>query len=274
MFLYLHKVGLKVCNLLKVSSNNLQLNSFGIQNNNLNSNYAEFNDSFVKNPNNVKPRIMGQTSPFNANVLPSKLLLSAYLDPKIINKFVKSNPQIKNILSEHGLEYKIYPQNIRDIINTHLSTTTNYALQIADYMNISPNERKILEQACVFHDYGKLLIPEEIISKKGSLNKKEREIVDLHSELGYQLLLLSGINQRTLDLIRNHHKPYKESADKLQNILSVADIYSALREERSYKKPMTVGESLEILDQKAIEGEVSPEVLNALKKSLINAYAA
>ena len=177
------------------------------------------------------------------------------------------------MLQNSGLT-EIYPQNITQITQAHLKTTTANAMRIANEMGISAADKKILELACVFHDYGKILIPKEILNKPDKLNAAEKEIMDMHAQLGYQLLSKSNLNKRVLELIKNHHKPCAENADILGQILSVADIYSALKEQRSYKKPLTEKQAFQILDQKAKQGEVSTEVVEALKKSVISAKTA
>ena len=131
-------------------------------------------------------------------------------------------------------------------------------------MGLSQADKKVLEQACVFHDFGKVLIPKEIIDKQGLLTNEEKQIMDLHSELGAELLKSTGMSERVINLVKNHHNA-GNNTDILGQILSVADIYSALRETRSYKEALTEREALEILDQKAKNGEVSTEVVSALK---------
>ncbi len=207
------------------------------------------------------------------NIYNPKYLLKAFTNKKYIDEIVKTNPNIKKLLNSEGIKYQVNINNINNITNTHLLTTKAYALSIANAMKLSPLDKKILEEASILHDFGKILIPEEIINKPGKLTEKERNIINLHSELGYELLSQSGINQRTLNIIRNHHTANK-SDDILSHILSVADIYSALREERSYKKPLSEEESLKILDQKAHNGEVSTEVVNVLKGIITESKAA
>lgn len=208
------------------------------------------------------------------NLYSPKQLLAAYSNPKYVNALINSNPNIEKILLEHGVEPKINVSNVKNIMNTHLTTTTAYALQIANKLGLSATDKKDLEMACVFHDFGKILIPEEIISKPNSLTNEEKEIIDLHAQLGYELLSSTGINERVLNLVKNHHMPQGQNADILGQILSVADIYSALREERSYKQELEEEDALYILNQKAINGEVSTEVVDALKASVISANVA
>ena len=98
--------------------------------------------------------------------------------------------------------------------------------------------------------------------------------MDLHTILGAELLKRSGLNSRVLSLISAHHSTPEEQDDLLAQILSVADIYSALREERAYKPAFSEDEALELLDQKAGRGEVSTEVVAALKESIQEKAAA
>lgn len=227
--------------------------------------YSSGKDTFQKNNNVTSSK---HTIPNNLlNIFAPKQILNAYANEKSVDSLANSNSKVKDILDANGVEYAVHPENIRNIQNSHLSTTTAFALKIANEMKLSQADKMALEQACVFHDFGKILIPKEILNKPGRLNSEEKEIMDLHAELGYELLSTTGMNKRTLELIKNHHKP-QESNDVLCHILSVADIYSALREERPYKAPFTQQEAFEILDQKAENGEVSTEVVEALKASL------
>ena len=195
-----------------------------------------------------------------------KLLLRTYMNEHSINKMANSNPKVKELLDANGIEYSVHPENVLKMINSHLTTTTAYALQIANNLKLSAYDKQMLELACVFHDFGKAVIPTEIVNKRGALTSEEKQIMNLHSQLGYELLSQTGINKTVLNLVKDHHHP--KTDDILAQILSVADMYSALREERCYKKPLSNKEALNILDQKVKDGEVSAEVVDALKSSV------
>lgn len=265
---------MKVNNILKVSNN--EITSLGLQNQGLRP-YIPTSpkDSFQKNPYSSSP--VKNSAVVNPNNLySSKQLLKAYANTAFINSLIEKNPKIKDILAQNNLSVEIHPENIQNIINSHLSTTNLYAMKMANKMNLSQSDKKILEKACYFHDFGKILIPKQIITKPAELTPEEKNIMDLHSELGYELLSSVGMDKKVLELIRNHHKAHNEDTDVLGEILSVADIYSALREQRCYKDAMPIEEAIKLLDQKAKNGEVSTEVVEALKKSITESesYAA
>lgn len=251
-----------------------------IPNRNIGINNAELkiNNSAKINPLSFKAtdefkNSQQTTNPIKANVAPvangflcsPNFLLNVYLEDKYLDYLINEAPEIKNKLANYGYELKVMPNNVKKIEKSHLQTTTAWALQLATAMKILPYERKILEQACVFHDFGKSVIPNEILNKPGKLTKEEKEIMDLHAEFGYELLKNTPMNKRVLELVKNHHKPHTNESDIWQDILSVADIFSALREDRVYRPAFSNKDALDILHLKADNGEVSTEVVNALE---------
>ena len=162
----------------------------------------------------------------------------------------------------------------------HLTETRILAAKIYSML---PTEMKkeinlsVLQQAAMLHDYGKVLIPEEILNKKGALNPEEKKIMELHSEFGYELLKQQGVNEEVLNLIKYHHQKPDGSgypvADKnfeysiSSQILEAADMYSAITEERPYHKASTKEQALEIIYEEVKKGVICREVFEALRKS-------
>lgn len=163
----------------------------------------------------------------------------------------------------------------------HLTATR---ILVAKIYSILPVELKKeinisnLQQAAMLHDYGKVLIPKEILNKKGALTSEEKKIMELHSEFGYELLKQQGVNEEVLNLIKYHHqKPDGSGYPLVDNdfeysissqILEAADMYSALTEERPYHKASTKDEALLVISEEVEKGIISQEVYDALKKSV------
>lgn len=196
----------------------------------------------------------------------------------------KKNPRIKEIMNEYNLPIKVNEKELAALTdkNGHLQRTRITAAGI--YSNL-PQEMKsklnpqVLQEAALLHDYGKVLIPENIVHKTGSFTDSEWEIMQQHSEIGYELLKNKNLNPRTLELIKYHHqtpslKGYPIVRDGYEygldsEILSVADKYEALREKRSYKDAMSKEDALNIIYEDVQSGAVSQEVFDALKKSVL-----
>ena len=193
----------------------------------------------------------------------------------------QNNPKIRALMKEYDLPIVVNTNELEKLKQGHLKNTRMIAVQI--YSNLPPYMKKDvnlknLQEAAMMHDYGKVLIPNKILNKNGNLNEKEKEIMNLHSELGYELLKNRGLDEATLDLIKYHHQnPMKSGYPAVNNnyehsleaqILNAADEYTALREERSYKKALSKEEALNILQQRTEQGFISPEVFSALKRAV------
>ena len=194
-----------------------------------------------------------------------------------IKKMIESNPKIKNIVKNYNPNLNLNMNELRELLSKHATDTQNITKGIIENLPFalqSKVDAKAIEDAGYLHDLGKVLIPAEVLNKPGKLDDKETKIMHTHSELSYELLKNSGLNEKTLKLIRNHHQNAKRTgypwvdqnfnADLNLQILSVADKYSALTEKRTYKEPMNAKQALTIIYQDVKEDKLHPFVFRAL----------
>ena len=200
------------------------------------------------------------------------------LQKAILQRMIDLNPSIKKILAEYNIKPTIDTKTLRELADGHMNSTCRVAMGI--YMLLSESLKKdikptTIKEASMLHDLGKVLIPTKILNKPARLNKKEREIMNIHSTLGYELLKTQRINEETLDLVKYHHQNLKHSGYPALNcdhnpsdigvqIISTADKYSALREARVYRRKLSRIESLLILYKEVLEGKIHKEVYNSL----------
>ncbi|MCR4948597.1 MAG: HD domain-containing protein, partial [Treponema sp.] len=115
-----------------------------------------------------------------------------------------------------------------------------------------------LKYAALFHDVGKLGVPEAILNKPASLSPEEWNVMRRHPEISVQILR----PLKSFDLIKEwilyHHERIDGSGyfgipgDKIPfaaRIISVADTYSAITMARSYKPGKSHEEAIEILQR-------------------------
>ena len=194
---------------------------------------------------------------------------------------IKSNPRIKEILEQYNIQAKVNIEELNKLRQGHLQDTRITAAKI--YSSLPQELKKEanlsdIQQAALFHDYGKVLIPNSILNKTGQLTDEEREIMQLHSELGYELLKNKNLSENALGLVKYHHQTQTGTGYPVINdgfvygidtqILNAADKYSALREKRSYKEPFSREEALEIMKEDVKKGIISQEVYNALERAV------
>lgn len=189
--------------------------------------------------------------------------LNEYLTEKAITDMIEINAEVKNILNKFKIPLKINIKVLRNLMHNHLAQTREIAVGVVFNLpqQYKPQiNQKALAEATFLHDIAKALIPENIVNKQGSLNEYEREIMKQHATLSYELLKGTGLSQKTLELIKNHHNPISIE----EQVLSIADIYSALREHRSYKKEMTKEQALHVIKKETEKGKFHQSVYQAL----------
>ncbi len=226
------------------------------------------------------PAYKPQISPFNDGFSSNPIYERVENVPEI-EACAKSNPRIAEMLHEKNLPLKINREELDKLQSGHLKNTRITAAKI--YSSLPEELKKEvdlkgLQEAAMLHDYGKILIPDNVLNKKGALNDNERKIVEMHSELGYELLKDKNLDKRTLELIKYHHQtPYGDGYPASKSnyeygidsqILCAADEYTALREKRSYKEPFSREDALNIIRQDVENGLISEEVYNALVKTV------
>lgn len=159
-----------------------------------------------------------------------------------------------------NLKDVLHYENLKTIKYTHLATTVEFARAVGEELGFNEEQLKVMEVGATLHDIGKSFIPPQILNKKGRLSPEEREIVNLHAVIGYELLKSLGYGVNVAEIARDHHNPM--SKNSMAQIVRAADIYSAMREERSYKKAKTHEEAMDVLKS----AKVPQKILDALDK--------
>ncbi|MBQ8668532.1 HD domain-containing protein [bacterium] len=195
-----------------------------------------------------------------------------------IKNMIATSPEVKKILSENKISGNLNMAELHALQNGHCKDTQDVAVAIANYLPPALKQQvniRDLKDGALLHDFGKVLIPAEILNKNGRLTDDEHKIMDLHTELGYYLLKNSGLNDSVLNMVRYHHDNYLKTEtgknfvpDINLQILNIADKYSALTEKRVYKDAYDSKKALMVIYGDVQRGEVHPFLFNALVKAV------
>jgi putative nucleotidyltransferase with HDIG domain len=141
---------------------------------------------------------------------------------------------------------------------THAVNVGILTMSLAESLGFSGSHLKDIGTAALLHDVGKIQIPEEILQKKGALDSGEREIMESHSINGArQLMKIKGLPRLALIVALEHHLKYdgggyprvkgKWQTNIISQIVSIADVFDALRTKRPYREAMSPDEVERIL---------------------------
>lgn len=125
-----------------------------------------------------------------------------------------------------------------------------YSVKIAEEIGDMQDELKTLAMGAWLHDIGKLAIPDSILLKPGALTDNEREIMQRHVELGYELVKGIPFLADAAEMILAHHERYDgsgyprrlrgESVPRCARIFAVADSFDAMTSDRPYRSALAV----------------------------------
>ncbi|HVP22110.1 MAG TPA: GAF domain-containing protein, partial [Anaerolineaceae bacterium] len=128
----------------------------------------------------------------------------------------------------------------------HSQRVTELALQLARNMSVSEPNLVHIWQGALLHDIGKLGIPDNILLKPGLLSKEEREIIEKHPTIAFELLSPIAYLRSALDIPYCHHEKWDgsgyprglkgEQIPQGARIFAVVDVWDALLSDRPYRK--------------------------------------
>ena len=155
---------------------------------------------------------------------------------------------------------------------THSSGVAAVAVELARITGFSRNERRLIKMAGYLHDLGKLAIPSEIIEKPGQLTQHERFVMRAHVYHTYQALepfqvlrLVSQWGSLHQERLNGTGYPFGLDADDLPlgaRIMAVADVFTALTEDRPYRKGMDAKNTKAVLKTMADQEELDPRLID------------
>lgn len=131
------------------------------------------------------------------------------------------------------------------------------------YPDISDEELKVLTLAGLLHDIGKIMVPDNIIQKKGRLTLPEYNLVKTHVLFGNNILKgIDNLDPRIAEVAMRHHERcdgtgypggYKrEQIEPFARIVAIADTYDAMTSDRAYRAAICPFDVIEMFEREGI----------------------
>jgi diguanylate cyclase (GGDEF)-like protein/putative nucleotidyltransferase with HDIG domain len=139
----------------------------------------------------------------------------------------------------------------------HVRRVQIYAAGMGEVFGLPADEIAALKAGALLHDVGKLAVPPHILNKPGPLTPAEFEKMKIHTVVGAQILARVNFPYPVLPIVRHHHEQWdgRGYPDKLRGqqipmtarIISVVDCFDSVREDRPFRRGMTLGEATALL---------------------------
>ncbi|HAT2830537.1 TPA: HD domain-containing protein [Klebsiella oxytoca] len=161
---------------------------------------------------------------------------------------------------------------------THSTSVAHVAAKLGELYGYDDYIRDKICIAGYLHDIGKLCIPLEILEKKGKLEPGEYEQMKRHSYNTLEMLHpISELGEIVPWAARHHERldgsgyPFRLGAaglDMPSRIIAVADVFTALTENRPYRQGMSSEKALMLLNEEAVNYRLDRDVINLLSHNI------
>ncbi|MDT7542469.1 MAG: hypothetical protein QOE33_2373 [Acidobacteriota bacterium] len=139
----------------------------------------------------------------------------------------------------------------------HVRRVQIYAAGMGKILGLSHNDIEALKAGALLHDIGKLAVPDHILNKPGKLTTAEFERMKVHTTVGAQILERIDFPYPVTPIVRHHHERWDglgypdalrgEDIPWTARIFSVVDCFDSVREDRPYRRGLSLEEASALL---------------------------
>ncbi len=196
----------------------------------------------------------------------SRQASSAICNARLHTLVQEKNHKLDQAYSQLKTSYLEMVSTMRRVVDAkdtytrgHSDRVSFYAFHIARRLGRDPDYCERVRVAGLFHDVGKLSIPDDILLKNGKLAAQEYEVIKTHPRNGAELLSVISQFRPILPAVLSHHERIDgqgypdglrgEDIPEEARIIAVADTFDAMTSDRQYRKSLDFRQAMAELER-------------------------
>ena len=185
------------------------------------------------------------------------LIESGLKSVKQMNEIKKINEELETSKEQLEQAYLEMTQTLRYTVEAkdtytrgHSDRVSEFSVLIGEKLGLTEKQIQILRIGGLFHDIGKIGIPDSILLKTEKLTDEEYSEIKKHPSIGAHILGTAKIFQDIIPIVEHHHERYDgtgypaklkgEEIPYTARIAAVADTFDAMTSRRSYRGPIDI----------------------------------
>lgn len=163
----------------------------------------------------------------------------------------------------------------------HCNRVSEYCVLIGKKLGLPQEDIDKLRIGGLFHDIGKIGIPDNILKKEAKLTNEEYDEIQTHTSLGVDILTRNKVFKEIIPIVEYHHEkydgngyPFKLKGDEIPlaaRITAVADTFDAMTSKRSYRDPIPLTDVVQEF-KKCSGTQFDPNIVNTFLDIINNEY--
>lgn len=158
---------------------------------------------------------------------------------------------------------------------SHSQNTADLSRLICKQLGLNEKTTDLIYYAGLLQNIGKITLPESIFSHKGTLTAEDWNKLQNHPNVGVNLLMSINFLSEVIPYIHYHKERWDGRGEPEglkgysiplgSRVIAVADAFSAMTADRSYRKAMMNHQALEVMKKEA-ESKWDPVIIDALSQ--------
>ena len=169
-----------------------------------------------------------------------------------MNTIKEINDELKDTYDKLERAYMESIQTLRYTVEAkdtytrgHSDRVSEFSMLIGKHLGLPDEDLRILQIGGLFHDIGKIGVPDSILLKEGKLTDDEYSEIKNHPTIGAHILSNATIFQDIIPIVKHHHEKYDgngypgrlkgENIPYFARIAAIADTFDAMTSKRTYR---------------------------------------
>lgn len=188
--------------------------------------------------------------------------------------------ELTALIGDLGVQQQAFVERLAKAVDekgqykvAHSQNTAELSRKLCRQLGLNEKTTDLVYYAGLLQNIGKITLPESLFTNKGKLSKEEWEKLQNHPNVGVNLLMNINFLSEVIPYIHYHKERWDGGGEPEglkgnsipfgSRIIAVADAYTAMTSDRSYRKAMDKDEALAVIKSEAgIKWD--PIVVNAL----------